>query len=180
MASLKRLTQEERDFAASNHDLIYSYLRHKGLTVDEYYDVVVFGFLTAVNRFHTQLHLRKYQFSTIAYKCMGSSYRDYLIRQNRQKRSGCTISLDAPIGLDYAATLGDITPDCSNDDTKAVSSQMLEDIEKYLNRSQRRFLRLRLIGYTSKEISQMTHVKENTVYVNFVLMRNRIPARCVL
>ena len=42
------MTEEQRRYAAENHDLIYRFLREKGWSVDEYYDVAAFGYLTAV------------------------------------------------------------------------------------------------------------------------------------
>ena len=38
------LTEEQRRFAEQNHALVYKFLHQHGLSVDEYYDIVVFGF----------------------------------------------------------------------------------------------------------------------------------------
>lgn len=42
------LTQEQREFAAKNHEIVLSYLRGKRLDASEWYDVAVFGYLRAV------------------------------------------------------------------------------------------------------------------------------------
>ena len=48
---IETLTEQESAFAAENHSLIFRFLRRKGLPEDEYYDVVVFGFLNGVKKY---------------------------------------------------------------------------------------------------------------------------------
>ena len=59
------LTDEQRQFAAENHNLIYKYLWDRRLEIDDYYDIAVFGYLRAVKRYLTEPWLRRYQFSTV-------------------------------------------------------------------------------------------------------------------
>ena len=64
------LTEAESEFAAEHHSVIYGYLRKAGLPEDDFYDVVVFGYLRAVRKYLARPELRKYSFSTIAYRAM--------------------------------------------------------------------------------------------------------------
>lgn len=48
------LTDEQRQFAAENHNLIYTYLWDRRLEIDDYYDIAVFGYLRAVKRYLTE------------------------------------------------------------------------------------------------------------------------------
>ena len=45
------LTEAEAEFAAEHHSVIYGYLRKAGLPEDDFYDVVVFGYLRAPPRY---------------------------------------------------------------------------------------------------------------------------------
>lgn len=45
------LTEAESEFAAEHHSVIYGYLRKAGLPEDDFYDVVVFGYLRAVRKY---------------------------------------------------------------------------------------------------------------------------------
>jgi len=45
------MTQEERDFAEQHHDLVIDFLRYRRLPMDEFYDVVIFGYLSAVQQY---------------------------------------------------------------------------------------------------------------------------------
>lgn len=71
------LTEEQRRFAEQNHALVYKFLHQHGLSVDEYYDIVVFGFLLAVQRYLTDASLAPYAFSTVAWSAMESALRNH-------------------------------------------------------------------------------------------------------
>lgn len=60
------LTDEQRDYAAEHHALVYKFLKDNHLPMDEFYDVVIFGYLRAVRRYLTEPALRQYKFTTIA------------------------------------------------------------------------------------------------------------------
>ena len=64
------LTKEQQDFAAEHHGLVYKFLNDNHLPEDEFYDVVIFGYLKAVQDYFSREMLRQYSFSTIAWKIM--------------------------------------------------------------------------------------------------------------
>ena len=51
MRALHPMTQEERDFAEQRHDLVIDFLRFKRLPMDDFYDIVIFGYLSAVQQY---------------------------------------------------------------------------------------------------------------------------------
>ena len=71
------LTEEQRRFAEQNHALVYKFLHQHGLSVDEYYDIVIFGFLLAVQRYLTDASLAPYAFSTVAWSAMESALKSH-------------------------------------------------------------------------------------------------------
>ena len=81
------LTEAESEFAAEHHSVIYGYLRKAGLPEDDFYDVVVFGYLRAVRKYLARPELRKYSFSTIAYRAMSCDVhhsKEYWMRKKRR------------------------------------------------------------------------------------------------
>lgn len=62
------LTPEQRLFAAEHHSLVYKFLKENHLSSDEFYDVVIFGYLRAVSRYFNEPELQQYSFTTIACK----------------------------------------------------------------------------------------------------------------
>ena len=79
--TMKALTDEQRKFAEENHDLIYAFLKENSLPVVQYYDVVVFGYLCAVQEYCENPKLQTFAFATLAWKRMRRevfNYRKYL------------------------------------------------------------------------------------------------------
>lgn len=72
------LTQEQSAFAAEHHNLVYSFLNKKRYSEDEFYDIVIFGYLLAVRVYLEREDLQaKYKFSTIAYARMRSAISNH-------------------------------------------------------------------------------------------------------
>lgn len=80
------LTEEQRRFAEQNHALVYKFLHQHGLSVDDYYDIVIFGFLLAVQRYLTDASLAPYAFSTVAWSAMESALRNHRRTARRNLR----------------------------------------------------------------------------------------------
>lgn len=80
------LTEEQRRFAEQNHNLVYQFLHQHGLSVDDYYDIVIFGFLLAVQRYLTDPVLTPYAFSTVAWSAMESALRNHRRTSRRRLR----------------------------------------------------------------------------------------------
>ena len=49
--NIRPLTKKQQQFAEQNHDLVYAFLNVKKLPEIEYYDVIIFGYLKAVQEF---------------------------------------------------------------------------------------------------------------------------------
>ena len=91
---LRELTKEEQNFAEENHDIVYAFLRSENLCHDDYYDVVIFGYLQAVQKYLLRDDLRqRYAFSTIARRQMQNSLTDHFRKQSRPSRKAVTVRL---------------------------------------------------------------------------------------
>lgn len=106
------LTDAERLFATQYHHLIYEYLNIRKLSVDEYYDVVVFRYLRSVHRYFNEESLQDYNFRTIAFSAMRSAIGGEMKKAERRIQ---TISLDEEIpGTDGMTLLETVTYDNLN------------------------------------------------------------------
>ena len=122
-----RLSSSEREFAEEHHNLVYAFLKKKKLDVNDYYDVVIFAYLTAVRRYFINKNLMQYNFSTIAWRAMESA-----VYKEKRKKSPILISLDE----------------------KIVYLDLARKIRPYLTKKQSRTLQNRANGYGYKEMSQ--------------------------
>lgn len=96
----EELTDDERQFAADNHNLIYKFLRVNRLDIEEWYTVVVPGFLKAVRDYNRNDRAKNYSFHIIANRSMKDCILKEYRARNCDKRVAnyCALSLDAEIG----------------------------------------------------------------------------------
>lgn len=101
--TLRPLAPMEREVATQNFWVVESFLRQERLPFDDWFDVVVFRYLRAVELWFDRPDLYKYEFSTIAWRNMRSAVWNERQKQSRRIQ---TVSLDEPIpgteGLTYA------------------------------------------------------------------------------
>ena len=93
MRGLRSMTQEEREFAEQHHNMVIDYLRCKHLPMDDFYDIVIFGYPSAVQQYFRNPPANV-EFKAMAFRAM----KDSVLRESeyhaRAKRCGITVGLD--------------------------------------------------------------------------------------
>ena len=86
MKKIYPLTNTQRDYAGNHVGLVYKFLYLNHLDIDEYYDIVIFGYLLAVQLYDEDERLKnRYLFSTIAWRQMRYSLFEHYRNNSRQK-----------------------------------------------------------------------------------------------
>ena len=70
MSRLHEMTPLQRQFAEEHQDTVFRFLSHKNLSIEDYYDIVIFGYLQAVQEYDENPALSRFQFNTIAWTKM--------------------------------------------------------------------------------------------------------------
>lgn len=52
---LKTFTEEEKRLAEKNHDLVYQFLKAHNYSMEDYYNIVVFGYLKGIQKYPVML-----------------------------------------------------------------------------------------------------------------------------
>jgi len=92
------MTAEQRKLAEANHDLVGAFLRENKLPEEQFYDVVIFGYLCAVQQYCENPNLKKkYSLATLAWKKMKRELVHYYNYLGSDKRSYHTVSLHESI-----------------------------------------------------------------------------------
>lgn len=146
------LTAEESAFAAEHHQLIYTYLNQNHLPEEEFYDVVVFGYLNGVRKHFRRENLRDYAFATLSWRAMDTCFANYIRAKYRPKRNATVLSLQAHADSGYR--LEETIADAKDTAEEAIQSLALEDTLKGFERSDREIIRLLYEGYPGREIIQ--------------------------
>ncbi len=126
------------------------------LSVDDYYDVVIFGYLRAVFRYLSDDSLQQYKFSTIAWSCMNSDLCAHRRKASRKKRQAETVSIHSGVLDSYTAS--------------GYGSQqyldfrlLMQDLDRQLTPAQREALWLRLQGDSIQEIARNKKISTKNV-----------------
>lgn len=144
------LTAEESAFAAEHHHLIYTYLANRHLPAEEFYDVVVFGYLNGVRKHFRREDLQDYAFTTLAWRAMDACFANYVRTKQRPSRKATVISLQAHAGSRYR--LEEIIAGEGDTAEEAIQALVLEDALSSFERGERELIRLLYEGYPQREI----------------------------
>ena len=150
---LRPFTKEEQQFAEENHDLVYAFLNEKKLSEDEYDDVIVFGYLRAVQEYCKNPAKYRNVFSTFAWKCMQNTLADHYKYLSSPKRCATVISLDEPLDGEEGLCIADTI---SYDD---IMSELREDLlmhelAKRLPAREMRIVKMKVRGDKMHEIAK--------------------------
>jgi len=161
--TLSPLTEQEKKFAEKNHGLVYDFLHKRCYSIDEYYNVVIPGYLKAVQIYNRREDIRnKYAFPFISKQYMRAEIKDYFRIQYAQKRKPVEmiISLDA---------------DCSDEafykstgrksaEADVLEKMLYDTVLKGLSESRRKIVLLKVNGYNDKEVYTMMGIPSSTYY----------------
>lgn len=171
------LTPEQRSFAAEHHGLVYAFLNDKHLSENEFYDVVIFGYLNAVHDYLTRKDLQNYSFSTIAWRDMSRNLSNYYRDQQRQKRTATVISIHisrSDNGLPLEETIGSPDELMQQLETRLL----LHDLANHVSRQQMDMVRLRTSGYSDRDIARKHNISRNQVRKLLSEVRSALEAIC--
>ena len=149
-----KLTKKQQKFAAEHHYVVDNFLRARRLSKDEYYDIVIFGFIRAVKKYFLRPELKQYAFSTIALWAMKSDLYNHYRKQGRKNRTANIVSLDSMAydsgDMSLAETIA--APDTMTDyfDTEIlwnrIASNLPDDCVD--------IIRMKYDGYNNREIAK--------------------------
>ena len=97
MKKIHELTPQQALLAEKHIGLVYRFLQHNHLKEDDYYDILIFGYLQAVQEYDENPFLANYSFSTIAWRRMQTTLNDHFYSENLAKNRPHTVSLHLPL-----------------------------------------------------------------------------------
>lgn len=123
---IEPLTSTESNFASENHDVVLRFLSLYKLDYHEYYDVIILRYLRVCKRYCNEEELRKYKFTTIAFRALSSAVHNYRCSQQRKY----ALSLDDVCFDEGNTTFGELLPDKKADVLQTVIDR--ETIREYM------------------------------------------------
>ena len=149
------MNEKQRQLAAENHNLIYSFLIKHGYDYEDFYDVAAIGLCKAAMTYKKSIGM----FSTYAYTCMLNEIRHYFKIQDAQRRIPKNLishynkktytESGKEIGeaLDYMACY-----DCFENDV--IFELCVEKVKERMSDRDKLIFDMLLDGYTTREIGK--------------------------
>lgn len=157
---IQPFTEQERKFAEENHNFIYGFLRKHGYSIEEFYNIAVFGYLKAVQVYHRKEKLNgNYNFSSIADKYMRAEISNHFKSESRKKRkpAGTIVSLDDD-GMENNCVGG------KSAEAEILDKETVKELLDKLTEVQRKIAELKIDGYSNKEIFIILDMSQSTYY----------------
>jgi len=167
------MTHLQRQFAEEHQDTVFRFLSHKNLSAEDYYDIVIFGYLQAVQEYDENPALARFQFNTIAWTKMSDCLGKHFSYENKPKRKAHTVSIHTYTS--GGLTLDEILPDRRRD-LQAQTAYRLFTMEvlSCLTESERQMVHLKADGLTCREIAEIFSTTVHTINGRFRRMRMRL------
>lgn len=159
------LTKMESEFAAEHHALINTFLHTFDLPEDDFYDVAVFGYLSAVRAYLAQAEPCRESFRSVAYQAMTRHVRrsqEFWVRENH---GVATESYREEL---HSQDLRDTVAEACE---TVLSFQTLAD---QLTHRQLRIAEMRIEGYCDTEIADRCRIDFHEVQEEFDRAQARI------
>ena len=153
MRALRPMTQEEREFAEQHHDMVIDYLRCKRLPMDDFYDIIIFGYLSAVQQYFRNPP------AGVAFKAMAfRAMKDSVLREGeyhaRAKRCGVTVGL---------ADAGSPLTDPRQDTEQQIEGKvLLEQVASMATPREVKIIRLLVDGFALREAARFLKIPRAT------------------
>lgn len=152
--NIRPLTQEQQRFAEKNHHLVYAFLNEKELPESVFYDVVIFGYLKAVQEYCEVLSLHRFKFSTLAWKRMRSSLTNYYKYLSRPKRNAPVVGFDELIGSEDGLRWEDVISRQDEMMLRFETELLLHTLASRLPRREMRIIRMKVRGDRMHDIAK--------------------------
>lgn len=157
------LTPEQGTFAAENHGLVLKFLNENHLPENEYYDVVIFGYLDAVRDYFTRSEMSNYSFSTIAWRAMRGALSNNNRTENRKMRTADVLSLNGSPHEDYLPLEHSIP--YGHDLMMELETQLImHDLARRISEREMSIVNMRRDGYNIREIARSHNVPMKYVH----------------
>ena len=166
MKRLQELTEEQRIFAEKNHALVECFLRKNGLDRAEFYDVVIFGYLAAVQEYLKEPELSGYRFSSIAWVKMKEFHA-----QSRPKRKAFTGVYHEEYSCGEWNGQGVSRIDSLPEGVD--NQQRIRYLSSYMTPKEKEVVCMRAAGYSYREIADLCHITIRGVSARLERMRRR-------
>lgn len=173
-----KLATRETAYAAEHHDLVYRFLEENGLDQNEYYDIIVFGYLESVKNYLRRAELQSYPFEHVAKKAMNASLGNYLRSMEGNYADISLISLSER--TDGYGRIEETLCCIKDSIEEAINNIEWERTVSALDVEERRIVKLLADGYLANEIPKIIGITPSVLKDKLDSIRNALSASSLM
>lgn len=156
---LKTFTEEEKRLAEKNHDLVYQFLKSHNYNMEDYYNIVVFGYLKGIQKYCRYVgNNTENNLAGICWNCMRSEMKSHFKTETAKKRQPAEI----------------IMTKVSSAEDEVIALEILKSVMENLTVRQQNIITLKMLGYSNAEICLMMEMSKSSYYRELENIRQTI------
>lgn len=167
----QNLTEQENQFAAEHHNLIYQFLSENKLPEEEYYDVVVFAYLSAIKEYFKKKGMSQIEFVTLLWQMMSSACLKY-------ENSKYVSSLKTKELYVNSFFFEENTPDSKDCIDELLSNMSVEKALHNLNQREYKTVELMMRNYPQSEILKIIDISSGELTSLISVIQTKFSMEC--
>ena len=169
------LSDYEKRVAEKNHNLVYSFLHRHRYSIEEYYNVVIFGYLKGIQIYNRREDLRnEFELAFICERYMLAEITNHFKIMNTQKRN----PMETIVSLDANYTDEENLYNCVGGkllvEDEIIERELLAELLGNLSSIQQEIAKMRVDGYKNEEICLLLKIKPSTFYKELRLTKSTL------
>lgn len=173
MGKSNKLTPEQNQFACQHLSLVKVFLFKNHLD-QEFYDVVIFGYLDAVREYLENPELSRFRFSSIAWRKMKyCMIKEFLYLECPKRKASMGIYCEGCISSDMDGRFTDGNGIERASEILDAKQQLLQ-LLPYIKPKEKEVIYMRAEGYTYREIAEHCNITIRGVSSRLTRMRKRL------
>lgn len=159
------LSDCEKEEAEKNHGLVYSFLHEHGYSIEDFYNVVIFGYLKGIQVYCRREDLRnKYKLAFICKRYMRAAVSDHFKTENAKKRKPDRTHLSLDANYAESENLYNCIGKKFSVEDDIMETELSTELMENLSGIQRKIVAMKIDGYKNKEIYLTLEIKPSTYY----------------
>ena len=156
---LKPFTEEEKRLAENNHDLVYQFLKAHNYSMEDYYNIVVFGYLKGIQKYCRYVgNSAGNNLDGICWNCMRSEMKSHFKMETAKKRQPAEMTIKK----------------IPSAEEEVLVTEILKSVMENLTIRQQNIITLKLLGYSNAEICLMMEMSKSSYYRELDYIRQMI------
>ena len=168
---IQPLTEIEKELVEKHHNLVYAFLHRHGYSIEDYYNIAIWGYLKAVQVYCRREDLqRRCDLEFVCNQYLRAEISNHHRTENAKKRKPAEIILSLDTEYAEAENLYNCIGGKSLE-AEVMETERFKELLDKLSIIQRKIAELKMEGYSNREVFLILEIKPSTYYKELQRMK---------